>query len=45
MDMACAFFFSGDEERMMKDWINICGFLKDISSKKGKGLTLFQERT
>ena len=32
-------------KRMVEDWINICGFLKDKASKKGKGSTLFEDRT
>ena len=37
------FLFPGDEERMTEDWISICGFLEDITSKKGKGPTLFED--
>ena len=36
---------SGDEERMAEDWISICGLLEDITSKKGKGQTPFEDVT
>jgi hypothetical protein len=36
LDITCAFSSSSDEERMTEDWISICGFLEDITSKKGK---------
>ena len=29
----------------MEDWIRIYGFLEDITSKKGKGPTLFEDVT
>ena len=45
LDITCAFSSSGDEERMIEDWISICGFLKDKSSKKGKVPTLFEDGT
>ena len=42
LDITCAFSSSGDEERMVEDWISICGFLEDIESKQGKVPTLFE---
>ena len=45
LDITCEFFSSYDEERMVEDWISICGFLEDVESKKGKVLKLFQDGT
>jgi len=30
---------------MVEDWISMCGFLEDRTSRKGNVLTLFQDRT
>jgi len=45
LDITCAFSSSGDEERMVEDWIRICGFLEYIASKKGKRPKLFENVT
>ena len=39
------FSYSSDEERMVEDCIRSYGFLEDITSKKGKVLTLFENGT
>ena len=44
-DITCAFSSSSNEERVLEDWISICGFLEDIESKKGKVPTLFEDGT
>jgi len=45
LDITCAFSSSGNAERMIEDWISICGLLEDITSMKGKELTLFEDGT
>ena len=42
-DITCTLSSSSDEERMAENWIRICGFLDDITFKKGKGPTLFED--
>ena len=37
--------FSSYEERMVEDYIRICGFFEDGKSKKRKVSTLFEDRT
>lgn len=45
LNITCAFSSSIDEERMVEEWISICGFLEDIASKKGKVSTFFEDGT
>jgi len=45
INITCALSSSGDEERMMKYWINIHDLQEDITSKKGKGPKFFEDRT